>query len=591
MYVGADESGVPGRRKEEVLFLGLGSLYGRMGERERIPDGQLLPIPYTEAYFEGAFLRVTKAYDNLLAVLAPALDRIHGTDLGQEYWAHLLSFWLLHLLANVEDKRFRLETLRRTAGQKTNVVVNGYVPGIPRDPMEFFNRLELNSDGVNGVFLGLVAEDMGFAVHFANGKMPKCAAPGEPECFEAPVALPLNGGTPVLIPSWASGSVLAEELGKTYPHVHLVPFHKIPAPVASGWEDIRAGLAGLPANEGLEASAMALLPIFLPAIYLETYRQLNELAQAYVVRGLFLNVSSTSCIDPVYMFASALSRRHHGAVIAFQQQGGGDGTNKRFLCEYSGRRTADAFITWGWQDALYPGAEVLPAPVVALSAQSRKRAAPVGNKGVFVSTSGSPNQSRINPWATSEGFLSYFSAQRAFYRALCPEAATGLVYRPYPWRQYHWDSAEALRADFPQTPISTEGNLMDVMLGARLVVIDHNSTSLLEALTLDVPLICYWAESFQPLRQECAQDFDALRRAGVLFDTPEAAARQVNAVWNQAEAWWRSPEVRAAVEPFARKYAWTSPDYLSQWQQTLRTLLHKVSNHYEGEGHAASPIC
>lgn len=597
MYVGADESGVPGCRDEDTLVLGLGSLYGRMADRDRIPDGRLLPIPYTEAYFEAAFLRVSGAYNAILDALCPALDRIHGVDMGRTYWEHLLSFWLLHFLANVEDKRFRLKTLRDKAGQGHTVVVNGHVPGIPRDPMEFFNRLELNTDGVNGVLLGMVAELMGFPVRFANGKTPKPAAPGEPETPHGPVPLDTDGSTPILIPSWASGPVLAEELRKTYGAVHLLPFHKAPAPSGPCWEVVRASLAGLPAGAGhstpddLETCAQALLPLFLPAIYLETYAAVDALAQAYVTRGVFLNVSSTSCVDPVYMFASALSRHRHGSVIAFQQQGGGDGTNKRFLCEYSGRRTADAFITWGWRDALYDGAEVLPAPVVPLSARPPKPRTPNGKTGVFVSTSGSPNQSRINPWATSEGFVTYFQAQLDFYQTLDPEIAASLVYRPYPWRHYHWGSAETLRERFPQTPVSSEGSLMDVMTGARLVVIDHNSTSLLEALTLDVPLICYWSEAFQPLRAACAEDFAALRRAGVLFDTAEAAARQVNAVWHQAEAWWRSPQVQAAVRPFARKYAWTSPDYLARWDQVLRQLLHRVPANNTRNTHAASSLC
>lgn len=56
--------------------------------------------------------------------------------------------------------------------------------------------------------------------------------------------------------------------------------------------------------------------------------------------------------------------------------------------------------------------------------------------------------------------------------------------------------------------------------------------------------------------------FDLLVEAGILFYTPEAAAKKVNIVEHNVNEWWFSDQVQAARIEFCERYALTSSEWL-----------------------------
>ena len=53
------------------------------------------------------------------------------------------------------------------------------------------------------------------------------------------------------------------------------------------------------------------------------------------------------------------------------------------------------------------------------------------------------------------------------------------------------------------------------------------------------------------LKPVAAPFFDELRSAGILFDSPEAAARKANEVWPDVQGWWQQEHIRDVRQRFA----------------------------------------
>ena len=82
------------------------------------------------------------------------------------------------------------------------------------------------------------------------------------------------------------------------------------------------------------------------------------------------------------------------------------------------------------------------------------------------------------------------------------------------------------------------------MKTCSLVVIDHPSTSFLEALSMNVPTICFWDNTQSALRDEAKIYFQLLKEAGILYYDPIDASKKVNEIADDPQDWWKSQKYR-----------------------------------------------
>jgi len=106
-----------------------------------------------------------------------------------------------------------------------------------------------------------------------------------------------------------------------------------------------------------------------------------------------------------------------------------------------------------------------------------------------------------------------------------------------------------------------------------VVVIDHLSTTFLEALTINVPTILFWDHTVNVLRLEAEPYFDFLKQAGILFKTPQEAAKKVNEISEDPLKWWLSKETQELKDKFCQHFALTSKDWVNVWKNEFRNYL------------------
>ncbi|HVI52290.1 MAG TPA: hypothetical protein VM661_13855 [Candidatus Sulfotelmatobacter sp.] len=276
---------------------------------------------------------------------------------------------------------------------------------------------------------------------------------------------------------------------------------------------------------------------------------------------------------PDYM--STAKRRENAISVAAgvrlveTQHGSHYGTALPFCIGAAFEYSADAFITWGWmRHAPYVG-RFVPLPSPHLS-HLRNRHRETKRVAIVVGTRISTSYDGFL-WPSIGGTaLRYLDGKEALLSHL-RQNDIPLAYRPFLFDKETALFEEYLSRSMPDLTL-VSGRLWDHALGCRLLVLDHYSTPLHEALVANVPTICIWSTQCPEISVDARPVFERLRACGIIYDDPIEAAIAVVRIWPDVEAWWRSPLVQEARAEFCRLHARTSRAWLPIWLLWLARL-------------------
>ena len=153
----------------------------------------------------------------------------------------------------------------------------------------------------------------------------------------------------------------------------------------------------------------------------------------------------------------------------------------------------------------------------------------------------------------------HLKSVKEFFEALPKEALGRISYRGYPKdyfiRGLRYDKEYFIRDFLDQTTIvsswKSEGeSCKSQMARSRIVVTDALSTSYLESLVMDIPVICYVNRASLHLKSEYDMFFDDLVKAGILHFSGKSAAAHLSSIYHSPEKWWRSEKTERL------KYSW-----------------------------------
>jgi putative transferase (TIGR04331 family) len=308
------------------------------------------------------------------------------------------------------------------------------------------------------------------------------------------------------------------------------------------------------------------MPYFFPTLYLEGFEGARRYCMARVPRPpkAILSAGGWHFNEALKFAAAECSER--GTELWGLQHGGVYGLWEHADAEGIERGITDRFYCWGWSAGTGdPKVRNLPHPMFS------RAAADPGEDVVIVSTALDFYPTRMLRTQTNAQAFAYIEGQARLWKAVSGALPGRAFYRMYPgdlgWRHKERveDLCPGIRFDDSSAPYSERARR------ARLLIFDNPMTTFLEALGADLPCLLTWDPRIWRFRAEALPYIDSLREAGILFDDPEAAARQAGAIYADPRAWWDEPARRAAHRAFANRFALARTDWLAVWLKELGT--------------------
>ena len=566
--------------REELLFLGPWCLrYSRRGSWEKLKPRVLADPWNDQENSRRALAEASAAYENLLKRLADRLNQLHGTGHSLRYWRILLGPWLLGYVSSFCDRSLHLRAALKDSPGLRTTILDPRDYGTPRDTAQAnlwrasdrFN-LQIYSQAI--AHLGLPAE---------TRRLPP--SPLEPAAASRWKAAATDALFRIAIGSRVRGPhayfsdlyldriqtlrLIAASKFQLRPVLKQLPpdfrFEPLDSPERRG---LASPAPGSPS--GLESLLVSALPAQLPTLFLEGYPALRKLVLGDWPRLPENLVTSVGFFYNEYFKLLAAESTERDGRLVIAQHGGGYGMQEMRDNERHERAVADLYATWGWKDDFAPGAELTPLPSPRLMPCAPRHGGSSG--GDWLMICGTLPRYPYSWWFADKGAASRFG-ESLDWRLRFIESLPEPLRRRLLIRLHHadlgWDQRPRLEERFPRLRFDSTAQWTKRPDLFGLVLIDHPQTSMLEALALNVPTLLFWDPELWPLRPSAQAHFDDLRQAGILLDSPEAAAARAVALNDDPTRWWRSEPVQEARARFCRNFACGSRDWDEIWSRRL----------------------
>lgn len=563
---------------KSIVFLGEWCLlYERRSYWEKI-NGGLLGSPYGNVdAAENAYRYVNRLYEQMLPSFAASLNSIHEKNHSNRYWRILVGPWLQLYLSATYD---RFVHIKQAIDQYPNFTTIGLSETsfvVPTDTLDFV--CFLSEDSYNLQIYSKLMSALGREF------------PGKEIVVRRN---PLYGK--LLVNSWKRRAIgyvsnvfakVCAKFSKTillrnsyFPKkVELQLIARNVGRILSGWNQVnpcprfeydsekRNALRAIEVGEGeFERCLSAMLFWDVPQCFVEGFGAVEKDARDnYPCKTEAIFSANGWYFDEAFKQWAATSA-DTGTILMGTQHGGNYGALKSMPSEDHETAIVDYYYSWGWErtDCI---AKVIPMPATKLV--ERKEIGPDNSKrGVLWGATSAHRYVIQFPYLPLH-FQEYLTWQKRFANALPKEMMADIRFRPH-YENYSWGTVERMKDCVPELQVEAWDVPFHASLeNCRLYVCDHLSTTFAEALAANKPIVLFYNPQTNRLRPEAQPYFNLLRDGGILFDTPEAAALVVAAVYNDVEIWWNAPERQKAVRLFCDQFARTSPDAIILWSNEL----------------------
>jgi putative transferase (TIGR04331 family) len=327
----------------------------------------------------------------------------------------------------------------------------------------------------------------------------------------------------------------------------------------------RMGLATLSSSSEFERLFVQLLPQNFPSSHLESYQTGRAMALEQCSRPPAVIVSVTGWYANEALKFVAAEAAENGTRLVAVQHGGGYGTFRYHAPELFESRFSDLFGVWGWAASEAPKQRNLPS----LKMEPLARRLPKPSSGskhehvLFIAGVDPRYLHRFSSMPLGGQWLDFFDWELRFFGTVPEPLRRKILYRPR--IDYGYAVRERISGRFPEVQWDLSRSFYRRLLSSRLVIIDNLSTTLLEALTANVPTVLFYDPSRWEVREAAQPYIDQLRSVGIFWDSPEAAAEKLTAVYDDPWRWWNSDEVQTARRDFVDRFALAKADWAEAW--------------------------
>ncbi len=527
---------------------------------------------------------VSAIYRRLLPRLAAAFNNLHNLDRPERYWEVVAGFWFKVAITVLLDRWEVVRTLGERGEPFETVVFEGGLDRCTGGTSADFANSVVTSDRWNhGCFARMLAEFDNIRIETVPA--PTTRPPAAPKPRRSELKARLSGAlewlarrTPDALNRVVLATPMMAPLGVVRLQVSLgqLPYLRIPTLPVEDQPPRPELQRRLRLDPGAGASQFesllaALLPDLAPLSLVEDFARLRARAlECYPDRPRLIFTANAHVGNDGFCIWAA-EQRLRGVPLCIGQHGGHLGVDRWEHVEDHELSIADCYFSWGWRKQSHD--IIQPMPSTRLSAGTRGlRAKPQG--GILFVYDDRPRYAyRMLSMPVGVGQSRRYVADNvALIQALPAPVRALAMLRPYVV-EYGCGMADGLERAGLGDRIDRRGlSLNQALAASRLCVNTANATVILETLSRDFPTVAFWDPKYWELRAEAEPYYQMLREAGILFDTPAAAAAHIAAIAEDPAGWWSGAKVQDARRRFVDVYARRSKDWCRQWRTTLREL-------------------
>lgn len=333
----------------------------------------------------------------------------------------------------------------------------------------------------------------------------------------------------------------------------------------------RNRLAEIQTDDFFQKILITSLTVHFPVLYLEGYKKTVDEIRKTWRRYPKVIMSAVGWYGNEYLkFVAAETIRHGGKLLGYQH-GGGYGMNDAFLPEKLETELSDRYYTWGWGKER-KGDKTYNLPNPKLSVLRSWNNKPKNLSHVLYVSTGMFRYG-MRSIGNDEQVQPYLRNQLDFFGEIPEEMHQDFLLRPFP-HEYGLSQDKRLLSKYPTLKMDDfREPYLKRLKTVRLAVFDHLSTTFLEALNCNVPIIVFNGYKYSFFRGEALAYIDVLKEVCIYFDNARDAAVQAREMFYAPEIWWHSEQVQSARVKFMNRYALGSGDWLKQWRDELLSWL------------------
>ena len=552
-----------------VLFLGEWCrLYSRQVKWQKL-DALVSPYHWNDRQkLHKDYVYLKSIYEEILIELAAKLNSIHGVEHSVQYWRIVVGPWLAHFIQMLFDRWFMLQqAICANEISGARVLFSNGEQLVPND-MAAFNTLFVR-DAWNEMIYGQILDLMDFPVQ-------KVYSPNK-DCFGFENELKINQPKPIKNTFLHFANYLSRKLYRDDEYFFIssyipiiqelilqaklgqLPKRWIKVEVPKGvfdnftrqWE-----LGILNKSASFDNVLRTLIPRHIPIDYLETYKNIVTLTESlpWPKRPKAIFTSNSFSSDDVFKVWAA-ENVERGVPLVIGQHGGNYGSALWNFEEDHQIAISTRFLTWGWTKPEQDNV----SSVGNFTALGEKIASNKIGKVLLVEMTIPQYSYHMFSAPVAAGqWQSYFEDQCRFVQAL-PRAIQDQVVVRLDSQDWGHNQKQRWQDRFPYVELDNGLKKMSLLMSkSRIYVSTYNATTYLESLSINFPTLMFWNIKHWELRISALPYFDKLKSVGIFHETPESAAKQLAAVWDDVAVWWQSSSVQNARLEFCERYTGTS---------------------------------
>ena len=559
-------------KSKKILFLGEWCKPFSSGDELRGLNSITIPYHWDDRKkLLKDFIYLETVYEKLLIFCSQKLNSIHGTQFSVDYWRIVIGPWLGQFSQIIFDRWFCINAAETEFSIDQTIIVDFQEYFFVPDNHEHFSLMGWSQEW-NHYLMSSIIEFQGkirfkkikYSLKLDKNSIKQNFIEQKPSFLRRIFSFIThfsnifsnNGYVFFLntyLPTWKELFLQIYMLQMPRLFSTLSFKHSQFNPLMRNWTIEDSDL------DDFEKCLYSMITSNIPLSYLEDFKDLAELPQrnGWPKKPSLIWTSNSYSSDDIFKIWAA-EQNNSGIPIVIGQHGGGIGTHLFAFYEQHQIQISESYLSWGWEDSSFSNIK----PIGILKTPKRRKANHYGEEKIMMVTCALQQQSyHLFSSFISSQYIDYLEDQFKFVYTLRSDLKKSLVVRANEkalkggWEtDLRWkDRFKNISINFGDQPISK------ALQNTRVCVATYNATVFLETLSMNIPTIMFWNPEHWEIRETAQPFYSNLKKANILFDSPESAAKHLNTIWDDIEGWWESENVITARKSFTRNFCYQNP--------------------------------